>query len=86
MGVQGEWAAEYHVGRRVVLRLALALLRLYRLVISPLLPRCCRFTPSCSAYAEQALAKHGIRRGLKLSVLRILRCHPFGGSGIDPVP
>jgi putative membrane protein insertion efficiency factor len=86
MDVRGVWAAEVSIVGRVVMRLALAVIRLYRLIISPSLPRCCRFTPSCSEYAEQALSKHGILRGLKLSVLRILRCHPFGGSGMDPVP
>jgi putative membrane protein insertion efficiency factor len=86
MDVRGVWAAEVEVGGRVVVGLALALIRIYRFVISPLLPRCCRFIPSCSEYAEQALRKHGVLRGSKLSVLRILRCHPFGGSGEDPVP
>jgi putative membrane protein insertion efficiency factor len=78
--------AEVGIGVRVAVRLALAAIWLYRLAVSPLLPRCCRFTPSCSEYAEQALKKHGLLRGLKLGGLRILRCHPFGGSGIDPVP
>ena len=86
MYVRGVWVAEVNIVGRVVIRLALVLIRLYRLGISPFLPRCCRFTPSCSEYAEQALIKHGILRGSKLSVLRILRCHPLGGSGMDPVP
>ena len=86
MDVRGVWAAEVGLGGRVVVGLALAVIGLYRLIISPLLPRSCRFIPSCSDYAEQALRKHGILRGLKLSVLRIIRCHPFGRSGIDPVP
>jgi putative membrane protein insertion efficiency factor len=71
---------------RAVLGWALGMMRLYRWLISPLLPKCCRFMPSCSEYAEQALRKHGLLMGLKLSVLRILRCHPLGGSGFDPVP
>ena len=86
MDVRGVWAAEVGLGGRVVVGLALAVIGLYRLIISPLLPRSCRFIPSCSDYAEQALRKHGVLGGLKLSALRILRCHPFGGSGIDPVP
>jgi len=86
MDVRGVRAAEVGIGGRAVVGLALAIIRLYRLILSPVLPRSCRFIPSCSEYAEQALSKHGILRGLKLSALRILRCHPFGGSGIDPVP
>lgn len=86
MDVRRVRAAEAGVGSRVAVGLAVALIRLYRLFVSPLLPRCCRYMPSCSEYAELALRQHGMVRGLKLSALRILRCHPFGGSGIDPVP
>jgi len=86
MDVRGVRPTEVSIGERVVVRLALSAIHVYRLVISPWMPRCCRFIPSCSEYAEQALARHGILRGSKLSVLRILRCHPLGGSGVDPVP
>jgi hypothetical protein len=86
MDVRALRAAEVGIGGRVVVKAAVAGIRLYRLLISPVLPQCCRFTPSCSDYAEQALRKHGVLVGLKLSALRILRCHPFGGSGLDPVP
>ena len=58
----------------------------YRAAISPMFPPCCRFTPTCSAYAIEALKKHGPLRGSWLAVRRILRCHPWGGSGYDPVP
>ena len=62
----------------------------YRRLISPLLPPACRYHPSCSAYALEALQTHGPVKGLFLAVRRLLRCHPFtflgGGSGIDPVP
>ena len=58
----------------------------YRLIISPLLGRNCRFDPSCSAYALEALESHGAWRGGGLAIRRILRCHPWGGSGIDNVP
>ncbi len=58
----------------------------YRGVISPMLPPRCRFTPTCSQYAVEALKKHGPFKGLWLSVKRIGRCHPWGGSGYDPVP
>ena len=58
----------------------------YRACISPMLPPSCRFTPTCSQYALEALRKHGPVKGLYLTVRRILRCHPWGGSGYDPVP
>ena len=58
----------------------------YRKFISPLKPACCRFTPTCSAYALEALRVHGALYGSWLTLKRLLRCHPFGGSGYDPVP
>lgn len=58
----------------------------YRRCISPLTPPSCRFTPTCSQYAIEAIRKHGPFRGLYLAIRRILRCHPWGGSGYDPVP
>lgn len=58
----------------------------YKYCISPLKPPSCRFTPTCSEYAVQALKKYGLVKGLYLAVRRILRCHPWGGSGYDPVP
>ncbi len=67
-------------------RLLLTVIRFYRRAISPALPPSCRFTPTCSAYAEEAVQRHGARRGGWLALRRILRCHPFGGSGYDPVP
>jgi len=86
MDVREVWAVRGGVGERAAVGLALLMVGLYRSLISPILPRCCRYVPSCSEYAEEALRRHGILRGLRLSVWRILRCHPFGGSGIDPVP
>ena len=62
------------------------LIRAYQLAISPLLGPRCRFLPTCSDYAAQALERHGLVRGMWLAVRRIARCHPFGGSGLDPVP
>ncbi len=62
------------------------LIRAYQLVISPLLQPSCRFEPSCSHYAQEAIATHGAARGLLLTTHRLLRCHPWGGSGYDPVP
>jgi putative membrane protein insertion efficiency factor len=70
-----------------VIRAALLLLvRAYRRLISPALPAACRFHPSCSAYAETALVRHGAARGTWLTARRLLRCHPFHPGGIDPVP
>jgi putative membrane protein insertion efficiency factor len=66
--------------------IAILLVRGYRFAIAPVLPKSCRFTPSCSAYAEEALHKHGLFRGLWLAARRILRCHPFHPGGYDPVP
>ena len=66
--------------------LLVALVRGYRAVVSPLLPQRCRFAPSCSAYALEALQRHGARRGGWLAVKRITRCHPWNPGGVDPVP
>ena len=64
----------------------LVLVRAYRLVISPVLGPRCRFAPTCSEYALEALERHGAWRGAWLTVRRLARCHPLGGSGYDPVP
>ena len=61
-------------------------IRLYQWTLSPMLPRGCRFTPSCSEYAADAVMEHGIWRGSALALRRLLRCHPWGGHGYDPVP
>jgi len=66
-----------------VIRLLVALLDLYKRRISPLLPRSCRFTPTCSEYARLALLKHGLLRGLALSAGRLLRCQPLHPGGVD---
>jgi len=58
----------------------------YQRCISPFTPPACRFTPTCSQYAKEAIIKHGPVKGLYLAIRRILRCHPWGGSGYDPVP
>jgi uncharacterized protein len=67
-------------------RLATFCLRFYKAAISPHLPVACRFVPSCSEYAAEAVAKHGLLHGLALGVWRILRCNPFARGGYDPVP
>lgn len=61
-------------------------IRFYQMFISPFTPSSCRFTPTCSEYARQAIAKYGPFKGLWLAIKRILRCNPWGGSGYDPVP
>ncbi|MDD2901712.1 MAG: membrane protein insertion efficiency factor YidD [Syntrophales bacterium] len=67
-------------------RVALWLIRAYQLLLSPLLPTCCRFAPTCSHYATEAFQRYGFRQGLWLSVRRLARCHPFHPGGWDPVP
>jgi uncharacterized protein len=64
----------------------LLLVQIYRYTISPLLGANCRFSPTCSAYAIEALRKHGAFHGTAMAARRIARCHPWGGSGYDPVP
>ncbi len=66
--------------------LPIKLIRLYQLTLSPYMGRQCRYTPTCSNYAIEALQKHGLLRGSWLATRRILRCAPWGGSGYDPVP
>lgn len=67
-------------------RVAIAILRVYRWCISPMLGANCRFYPSCSCYAEEAIRLHGVSRGAYLTVRRLLRCHPWRDGGYDPVP
>jgi len=67
-------------------RLAILPIRIYQWTLSPLLTRTCRFTPSCSEYAAEAILAHGPWRGMGLAGRRLLRCHPWGGHGYDPVP
>ena len=62
------------------------LIKFYQLCISPFIPPSCRYTPTCSQYGLEAFRKHGPIKGLYLTVRRLLRCHPWGGSGYDPVP
>jgi putative membrane protein insertion efficiency factor len=67
-------------------RLLLLAVEAYRVALSPLLGGYCRYVPSCSVYAEEALRRHGALQGSRLSARRLLRCHPFAPGGFDPVP
>ena len=70
-----------------VLGLAIGgMIRAHQLLVAPILPPSCRFYPSCSHYAAEAVARHGPWHGCRLAMRRLLRCHPWGGSGYDPVP
>ena len=75
-----------HILRNGVIWIAILPIRIYQFLISPLLPTSCRHVPSCSQYAIEALKVHGIVRGTYLAAHRILRCHPWGTDGYDPVP
>ena len=70
----------------VLVRALVALVHAYQLLLGPILGGSCRFTPSCSSYAIEALERHGATRGTWLIVRRVLRCHPFQRAGYDPVP
>lgn len=72
--------------RKLAVWLPIKLIRAYQICISPYIGKNCRYTPTCSAYAVEALRKHGLLKGSCLAVWRILRCNPWGGSGYDPVP
>ncbi len=72
--------------RKVAIFPFVVIIKFYKRCISPYTPAACRFTPTCSQYALEAFQKYGPFKGLYLSVRRILRCHPLGGSGYDPVP
>ncbi len=72
--------------RRAIIFLLVLPIRFYQLCISPMLPAACRYQPTCSQYAIEAIRRHGPFKGLWLALRRIARCHPWGGSGYDPVP
>lgn len=73
-------------GSSLPVRLALAAIRGYQVIIRPSLTGSCRYLPTCSEYAAESIATHGVLRGGWLGLRRLLRCHPLGGSGLDPVP
>ena len=72
--------------KKYIRSLAILPIRIYQWCISPLLPQSCRFYPSCSAYAVEAISVHGVLKGSRLALWRILRCHPFNAGGFDLVP
>jgi putative membrane protein insertion efficiency factor len=72
--------------KNILIFIALLPVRFYKYLLSPMFPPACRYTPTCSEYAAEAIKKHGIIKGWKLAAKRIGRCHPWGGSGYDPVP
>jgi putative membrane protein insertion efficiency factor len=72
--------------RKLLALIGIVPIRLYQWCISPLLPAACRYHPTCSAYAVEAIERHGLIRGGCLTLRRLLRCHPWGGAGYDPVP
>ena len=76
----------YQLLMTLLSKVMLALIWFYRTCISPLLPPACRYTPTCSQYAKEAIIKYGPFKGGWLALKRILRCNPWGGSGYDPVP
>lgn len=86
MESNGFWRKFWSVCKKILAFPLLLLIRFYQYCISPLLPKVCRYEPSCSVYAVEAIKKHGPFKGGYLAAKRILSCHPWGGSGYDPVP
>jgi putative membrane protein insertion efficiency factor len=76
----------YRVLRNILIQIIILPIRFYQLAISPLMPASCRHLPTCSQYAIEALRVHGIFKGSWLAFRRIIRCHPWGTHGFDPVP
>lgn len=70
----------------MVSKVLLGVIRQYQRFLSPVLPNACRYTPTCSVYAQEAIARYGALKGSWLAARRLLRCNPFGGHGYDPVP
>ena len=83
----GKFSDKFAKGCKKILSFPfIVLIKFYQLCISPFTPSSCRYTPTCSQYAVEAFRKHGPLKGLWLTVRRISSCHPWGGSGYDPVP
>ncbi|MEC7860401.1 MAG: membrane protein insertion efficiency factor YidD [Pseudomonadota bacterium] len=71
---------------KILIAFVINLIKIYKKFISPLIGINCRFQPTCSSYCEEAVNRHGLFKGLKFSIKRVSKCHPWGGSGYDPVP
>ena len=80
------WKRSLQAFKRAAALPLIGLVQFYRHAVSPLLPPACRYTPTCSQYALEALRKYGPLKGSWLTLRRLARCHPWGGSGYDPVP
>jgi putative membrane protein insertion efficiency factor len=80
------WKKSYKEFLKIVTFPFIILIKIYQLMVSPLFPSSCRYTPTCSHYTVEALKKYGLFKGGWLGIKRISRCHPWGGSGYDPVP
>ena len=80
------WNKTKRLLKKIAISPFVLLIRFYQVCISPLKPPTFRFTPTCSQYALEAFRKHGVFKGFYLTVRRLLRCHPLGGHGYDPVP
>ncbi|UXP32181.1 membrane protein insertion efficiency factor YidD [Reichenbachiella agarivorans] len=72
--------------KEILKKVAIIPILIYQYSISPLFPSSCRYSPTCSQYMKEAIMKHGVWKGMKLGFTRIGKCHPWGGSGYDPVP
>lgn len=70
----------------MIKKMALKMVRFYQRIVSPILPKSCRFYPTCSEYTYQAIEKYGAAKGIYLGIKRILKCHPFHPGGSDPLP
>jgi putative membrane protein insertion efficiency factor len=80
------WKKNYKIFLSIITFPFIVLIKIYQVLISPLFPSSCRYTPTCSHYTLEALKKYGLFKGGWLGIKRISRCHPWGGSGYDPVP
>jgi putative membrane protein insertion efficiency factor len=80
------WKTPFRWISQAISWILVGIIRIYQGALSPYLPNSCRYSPTCSAYAVQAIRKHGPAKGGWLALRRISRCHPWGGSGYDPVP
>ena len=74
------------MNKNIIINFVIFFIKIYQFLISPLIGSNCRYLPTCSEYAIQALKEHGFFKGIFFSINRIRKCHPFGGNGFDPIP